>query len=58
MTPEAMQHAIRNLEMQLKGIESQRARNKAEALEILDRASALRRDIERIKSGNQRLGHP
>jgi hypothetical protein len=47
VTEEAKAHLLANLEMQLRSIESQRARNNAEALEILDRAHEIRRDIER-----------
>jgi hypothetical protein len=53
-----MQHAIANLEMQLRSFETMSTPNTAEKLEVADRCSQLRRDIERIRSGQQKVGHP
>jgi hypothetical protein len=58
MTPEAERALLDRLEVELRSIESQPARNNAEALEIIDRSHQLRRDIERVKAGQHKIGHP
>jgi hypothetical protein len=56
MTPEAMEHAIRNLEAQLQSFERMACRNLAERQERDDRVHQIKRDIERIRGGHQRVG--
>jgi len=56
VTPEAEAHLLARLEAELLGIESQRARNAAEAHEIRDRADELRRSISNVRNGAFKVG--
>jgi hypothetical protein len=58
VTPEAESKLIAKLENEMKAHASQHARNAAERAMNLERAEELRRDIERIRLGHHKVGHP
>ena len=56
MTPEAEAHLLARLEAELLGIESQRARNAAEAHEIRDRAESFDAQYRTSETAHSKWG--
>jgi hypothetical protein len=58
VTPESQAYLVRKLSEELDSFERMPVRDFAEARERRDRCDALRRDIARVKAGQQAIGHP
>jgi hypothetical protein len=58
MTPEAEAAMLAKLERELFSIERAPVRNYSEATEREHRSAQLRREIENVKAGHFKVGHP